>query len=334
MIKIKNAVLHIFDFSSDLFIYSQEELDIQDNKTFEFVSKHIEKSSIDTSLMVGSFNADSDLKQEILAYENSEVDFLAFAKQLAERIYKAIVQSDTDKSLDIIICDYEDEFNNNYIAILECNNAVAYTHYVSQEADTVKNEIINHYAILPNTSQKLNSYVQINKKTNNIKFFDKKRYVNGKNIYIYPNLVLQASYQISSKDAVKIVKKLVNKVADNHGSNSAIAVSKAKTYILENAETHDEVRPVDIGNEVFKDCLSMREEFTNEIQKAGVPVAVAIDKEFAEKTAKSHKIKTDTGIELSVPADYFNNSDFIEFINNPDGTISIELKNINKIQNK
>ena len=59
-----------------------------------------------------------------------------------------------------------------------------------------------------------------------------------------------------------------------------------------------------------------------------------MDKEFVIKTGKNHKIKTDTGIEVSFPADYFKNKDFIEFINNPDGTISIQLRNIGKIINK
>ena len=41
-----------------------------------------------------------------------------------------------------------------------------------------------------------------------------------------------------------------------------------------------------------------------------------------------HKIKTDNGIELSVPTDVYKNKDAIEFINNPDGTISILITNV------
>ena len=32
---------------------------------------------------------------------------------------------------------------------------------------------------------------------------------------------------------------------------------------------------------------------------------------------KSHKIRTDTGIEIIVPSDFFNNSEYIEFIQLP-----------------
>ena len=70
------------------------------------------------------------------------------------------------------------------------------------------------------------------------------------------------------------------------------------------------------------------------MQNAGIPAEVKLDRDFAIKKGRNHKIKTDTGIELLFPVDYFENKDFIEFINKPDGTISIELKNIGKIMNK
>ena len=39
----------------------------------------------------------------------------------------------------------------------------------------------------------------------------------------------------------------------------------------------------------------------------------------------------DNGIELIVPLDVYRNGDLIEFVNNPDGTVSIMLKNIEKL---
>ena len=71
-----------------------------------------------------------------------------------------------------------------------------------------------------------------------------------------------------------------------------------------------------------------------EIQEAQLPDQVPVQQDFARRTGKTHKIKTDTGIEITFPSEYIDNSDYIQFINNPDGTLSIELKNIAKIVNK
>lgn len=53
-----------------------------------------------------------------------------------------------------------------------------------------------------------------------------------------------------------------------------------------------------------------------------------------EKSLNDPSIKTDTGIEITFPTDYFENHDYIEVVNNPNGTLSIEIKNIGKITNK
>ena len=47
-----------------------------------------------------------------------------------------------------------------------------------------------------------------------------------------------------------------------------------------------------------------------------------------------HKLKTDTGIELTIPTDYFDNTEYVEFNNNEDGTLSITLKHISNIVNR
>ena len=78
----------------------------------------------------------------------------------------------------------------------------------------------------------------------------------------------------------------------------------------------------------------MRQEYLQEVEQAGIAGAVKIDRNLAVKTGRTQKIKTDTGIELSIPIDYFQNKEYVEFINQPDGTLSIALKNIGKLLSK
>ena len=46
---------------------------------------------------------------------------------------------------------------------------------------------------------------------------------------------------------------------------------------------------------------------------------------------RKHKLSTDTGIEITIPTDYFENTDFVEFFKSDDGSMSITLKNIQNI---
>ncbi len=59
-----------------------------------------------------------------------------------------------------------------------------------------------------------------------------------------------------------------------------------------------------------------------------------MEKKAAQRLARNHKIRTDTGIEITFPTEYSHNPDFIEFVSMPNGMISIELKNIGNIENR
>lgn len=151
---------------------------------------------------------------------------------------------------------------------------------------------------------------------------------------ILPDVILQCDFQKSSKEMLKTVTQIVSKVAEGHGVNSAVALSKAKNFLCENAEVSTTLSPTDLCQQIFSDSEEMQDEFLSLVQEEQIPDEIKIEKSFAIKASKSHRIKTDTGIEVIFPAEYFENHEFIEFVNNPNGTISIQLKNIGKIVNK
>jgi hypothetical protein len=220
------------------------------------------------------------------------------------------------------------------IGVLLLDNKTAYTHQILDDDGAVYNKLIKHYAILPGASQKIEAYALIHCGDFSIRFVDKKRQMDGEDIYILPERLLQCTSVISAKDAVKLVSKIAAKVAEDHGGNTVEVLSKAKNYLVENAETAEAFSPQDLGAEVFAGSQAMRNEFAAQLEEAKLPADVPIAKAFAERAGRSHKIKTDTGIEIIFPSEYIENTDYIQFINNPDGTISIELKNIGKIINK
>lgn len=52
-----------------------------------------------------------------------------------------------------------------------------------------------------------------------------------------------------------------------------------------------------------------------------VPERVPVERKQVERAAvRNHKIRTDTGIEISFPAEMGSNSEYIEFVNEPNGS--------------
>ena len=96
----------------------------------------------------------------------------------------------------------------------------------------------------------------------------------------------------------------------------------------------DELDLKEAGKELFKGNTAMQADFDAAIKDAGFTEPVKMNQEATLKKMCKHKLKTDTGIELTIPTDYFADTEFVEFNNNPDGTLSITLKHISNIVNR
>jgi hypothetical protein len=330
---IKKAVLHIIDFNSDVCVFSQQQLDFTDEAVHSYLEKHIERIHKDTGKKNGTFQPESHFAMYLEQYRTDELEFIEFSNWIANTLHDRLSLAEEKESIDLIVLDYIYE-EETYFGILMLSNKAAYTHQVMNDEGIIHNEIIRHYAILPSISQRVNTYAVINVDTKAILFSDKKKSIDGNSTFVIPETLLECSSTVSAKEAVNIVKKAANEVAEEYGSNAAAAVSKAKNYIVESAEESDSFCPFDLGDEVFSESPLMREAFEKKIEEKQVPKNVKIEPQAAVKTNKNHKIKTDTGIEIIFPVEYSENPQYIEFINNSDGTISIELKNIGKITNK
>ena len=332
-IVIKRAILHILDFQSNMTVISNQWLDLSDPAMLDFVVKHVENSMKDSGRHRGEFQPQSRFSQMVHQYLNNELDLISLSSTAATMLHDEIIQSDSLDSVDVMMVEFS-RSEEQYLGLLCFNNKMGYVHQVFSGEDGVRNEIMRHYSILPNTSQKLGSFAFVKLSDLKVTFLDKKRTINGEQVFALPEKVLQCTWQRSSRETVKMVNKIATKVAEEHGTNSTMAVSRAKSYIAGNAETSDLLSPMDMGREVFAESSVMQNEFRVQLQEAGLDKPMPVDRPYAHKVGKSHKIKTDTGIEITIPVDYFDNERYVEFINNPDGTLSIALKNIAKITNR
>lgn len=332
---VKRAILHILDAASGVSVYSDEELDVSDPSINNFITKHIEKVFEDAGLRKGEFSENSGFKYHLSEYAKDEGYFKTMSQFIAKRMYEGISQSENPDSSDLIVCDCIIN-DRPILAVLKCDNKIGYTHQVMQEEGKVKNQIINHYAILPTTSQKISECAFISMDDSSIRYKSKKRKIDGETTDLIADILLECIYDISSRESVNAVKKIAKKVTEENGGDSLETLSKMKEYITENIEEGEEkyIETDKVAQKIFDGKPGMREEFMEKIEKANVPQKVEMNSYAAKKLASNVKIVTDIGIELTFPAEYYQNSEYIEFINNEDGTVSIRINNIGELINK
>ena len=290
----------------------------------------------------------------ILAYFRGERDFVGLSQQIGEFIVGELSRMEKTPSTDLLVVDFEGDADQTvremtdeeaeaaykargprYFAIILLESRQAYMHEVgSNDFGDTATTIARHHAILPNPSQKVASFALISADDMAVWFVDKEREIAGEKRWIIPDGLLQCSMEASSREVLEAVTTVVEEVAEEFGANTAVALSRAKAYVAVNAEESDEVDARELGREVFADQPRVAERFDRAVEEGALPERVVVEKAVAKRVTKSHKIRTDTGIELTFPAEYGENSDFIEFFSTPDGRIEIALKNIGAIENR
>ncbi|MDO4590874.1 MAG: nucleoid-associated protein [Slackia sp.] len=344
---INHAIVHVFDFSSSFEALSDVELDLDDRTAQHFVAAHVRRAMGSIDNRHGSLPNDGAFADEMRAYRAGRVGFAEFSVEVARFLGTELAHQDKASPADILIVDFEesdesasddadsyDARDRRYFGVFILESKQAYMHDIRRGEDgAMRNGIVRGHAVLPNTSQKVSSYAIVDIASSRAVFNDKPRSVAGEQRLVVVEGLLQCSVEASGKDVIETVARIVEEVAEEYGANAAIAVSKAKAHVVEAADEDAYLAPWDMASDVFED-EPLRRRFEEAVAEECLPERVPVEKKVAQRVAKSHKIRTDTGIEITFPAEYGATSEYIEFFNAPDGTIQIELKNIGSIENR
>lgn len=334
--KINHAILHVLDFESAVNVFSQCELDLEDNRACrQFVTTHLRRARQSGDNKRATFAEDSAFAGELKNYFFGEREFIDLSQQVAEFISNELARADKAQSTDVLVADFDDDDDVRWFAVMLLTSKQAFMHEVgTQDGNRVAN-ITRHYAILPSPSQKVQSYCVVRASTMEIGYVDKARKIAGEDRMLIPEGLLQCETGVSGKEAIDTVTRVVEEVAEEHGANTAVALAKVKAAVAEKVEDDEELPPWDIVDEVFEDEPVIKDSVRAALTEEKMPERVPVERKQVERAAvRNHKIRTDTGIEISFPAEMGSNSDYIEFVNEPNGLISIELKKISSIENR
>ena len=316
---INNAILHVFDFVSCVNVFAQAPMDLGNKAAKRYVTSQAKRALGNLDSKRGTFAENSLFAEELRSYFRGERDFVGLSQQIGEFIVGELSRMEKTPSTDLLVVDFEGDADQTvremtdeeaeaaykaqgprYFAIILLESRQAYMHEVgSNDFGDTATTIARHHAILPNPSQKVASFALISADDMAVWFVDKEREIAGEKRWIIPDGLLQCSMEASSREVLEAVTTVVEEVA-----------------------------------EVFADQPRVAERFDRAVEEGALPERVVVEKAVAKRVTKSHKIRTDTGIELTFPAEYGENSDFIEFFSTPDGRIEIALKNIGAIENR
>ncbi len=330
---IKRAVLHIMDTSLGVPIYSQEELPIDDDTVASYVFQQWKKIYHDDSCKNGMFQENSSVEESIRKIEKSEESFLEESVEIANVFYENLRKCDEVIPGDILIAKLMVD-TVPFLLIVKLDYKEAYTHFIEYGEQGTANRIIVNRAVFPTGNQKNNEGAVIHLNDFSIRLIENKYMINGEKAFYFSERFLECITELSVRESIKVIKEVAKDVGKRYYGDDFEKVAHVKMALY---DTMDEGGAVEIDHVAavsFQGNPEVRKEYVDKVMAAGVSNRITIQGGDPEKRFGKQKIKTDQGIELTIPMGIYRNRDMVEFVNNPDGTISIILKNINQIMNK
>lgn len=333
-IVIKKAVLHILDTNIDIPVLSNYELVLDDDIT-DFLEKHIIKTLKDNNLKKAEFVEEENLfKSMCKELQQNNDNFLAISRDIAGIFFNFMKKNVDILPADLLCCLFEVEGVLN-LGILKMNYKQNYIHFSRQEDCGNFNTIIKQKTVLPAVSQRIDECVIIDLETYSIYIIEKPYEINGEKECYISKYILNCSSDLSAKEKIKIINKVAEKMNRKYFDEDFENISKLKKAISEDFEENNSINIDNVVKDVFKNNPDIQKEYVEEVQKAGIAErTIEVPQELIAKKYNKQKIKTDTGIEINFPSEYYDNTEKLEFINNPDGTISILIKNVTRIINR
>ena len=328
---LNTAVLHVFDCSSGISVFSQISLNLDDAVIDQYVTKQIRRAQNDIRCRKGYFREDSIFLSKLNKFVNQEINFTDFTIEASKEIER-FLREKALKSYDVLYASWTVD-DIPYTGFLVLESQPAYIHQTSQENGLISNTIIRNHSVMPSASKKINTFAVINTAVMEISYCDATDWGEGDTGFLQ-DMILNCTSEPSRKELLDTVNEIAEDIAVQYDENPTLLLSKFKNYVKNNTEESLPLTTEELAVHVFNESEEMQNAFISRSVEHELPAEIDIPRTAAVHKMKNQKIRTDTGIELTFPTEYFENTDMIEFITHEDGRISIEIKNIGRITNK
>lgn len=364
MLRVSKAILHVFDFETGAKYFSDTALDLEDRQTRSYVQRRLRKITSNPESRHGAFAEKSNFAGGLQEYAAGDFGFVEFSVQIAQWFWENLRKADETEQCDLLVADYLDTDAKASLAdasdtagedsdvsdasgarvadeVLEGNGRRLFAIVVLPRRQSFihdvlsgSNEILKQDATLPSPTQKVDTYAVIDLDTGAIDFHGRERSMAGQSKLVMPELFLQCSSEASSHEVISEVTEIVQDLAEEYGLEPAVEVSRAKAAVAAAVEVDETVDPVKVGRRVFEDRPEIQERYEAQAVEKRLPEEISVKRGPAGRIARNHKIRTDTGIEITFPSEMTNHPGLLEFIRESDGRMTISIKNVAHIENR
>ena len=323
---IHQAILHVLDTTLDAPVLSGGGMELTAEKT-AYLQNHIEKLLASDEIRQCRPLPDSAFRNEL---EHNQ-DFIDLSCRIAGVLFDYMHAHTTIPGADLAVVDFTRD-GVPWLGILKLNYKNGYTHYTETVEGAPVNSIIQQRACLPTQSGKVEEGALVNLTDYSMRLLEKKYDIDGHKEFYLSSVVFQYTQAEPEKKKLQAIQEAAAQAVKDAYEDKPHADAQVAMLIANQAADND--------NQVSVE--QVRQQLAEEYPLAAVPFDDYVEKsEVLEEAAapvtvtparirrmESRSIRTANGIEVKIPTELLNSDSELEFLHDPDGSVSLLIKNV------
>lgn len=323
---IHQAILHVLDTTLDAPVLSGGGMELTAEKT-AYLQNHIEKLLASDEIRQCRPLPDSAFRNEL---EHNQ-DFIDLSCRIAGVLFDYMHAHTTIPGADLAVVDFTRD-GAPWLGILKLNYKNGYTHYTETVEGAPVNSIIQQRACLPTQSGKVEEGALVNLTDYSMRLLEKKYDIDGHKEFYLSSVVFQYTQAEPEKKKLQAIQEAAAQAVKDAYEDEPHADAQVAMLIANQAADND--------NQVSVE--QVRQQLAEEYPLAAVPFDDYVKKsEVLEEAAapvtvtparirrmESRSIRTANGIEVKIPTELLNSDSELEFLHDPDGSVSLLIKNV------
>ena len=323
---IHQAILHVLDTTLDAPVLSGGGMELTAEKT-AYLQNHIEKLLASDEIRQCRPLPDSAFRNEL---EHNQ-DFIDLSCRIAGVLFDYMHAHTTIPGADLAVVDFTRD-GAPWLGILKLNYKNGYTHYTETVEGAPINSIIQQRACLPTQSGKVEEGALVNLTDYSMRLLEKKYDIDGHKEFYLSSVVFQYPQAEPEKKKLQAIQEAAAQAVKDAYEDEPHADAQVAMLIANQAADND--------NQVSVE--QVRQQLAEEYPLAAVPFDDYVEKsEVLEEAAapvtvtparirrmESRSIRTANGIEVKIPTELLNSDSELEFLHDPDGSVSLLIKNV------
>ena len=323
---IHQAILHVLDTTMDAPVLSGGPMELTAEKN-AYLQNHIEKLLASDDIRQCRPLPDSAFKNEL---EHNQ-DFVDLSCRIAGVLFDYMHAHTTIPGADLAVVDFTRD-GAPWLGILKLNYKNGYTHYTETVEGAPVNSIIQQRACLPTQSGKVEDGALVKLQDYSMRLLEKKYDIDGHKEFYLSTVVFQYTHAEPQKKKLKALQEAAAQAVMDAYQDEPHAEAQVAMLIANQAADNDnQVSVEQVRRQLAEEYPLAAVPFDDYVEKSDVieqfeqPVTVTPAR---IRRMESRSIHTASGIEVKIPTEILSSESEVEFLHDPDGSVSLLIKNV------